>query len=350
MNFAILKNDESDSHELWVNACKDLNVKFQVIDLSKEDWLSHLRNDNFNCCLLRPPCKIYKFIELYKQRVRIINNFLKIPIFPSLKQVELYEDKRYLAYFLMAQKIPHPETKIFYYKKEALQYINKSRFPIVAKTSHGAGGTGVVVLKNLDDATKYVNRAFSKTGIKLNIGPNRVAGNLGTWIKKAKNVHYLFRKLKEYKDIYDDPQRGFVIFQEYIDHEYEWRIINIGGSFFGYKKMKIEEKASGAHKFEFSNPPSELLSFTRNICRKEEFDSMAFDIFVDSKRGYLVNELQTIFGQKSRNILWVNGRAGRYIYSDRNTWIFEEGEFNKNKSYNLRLEHVLKLLEKTGNG
>ena len=33
-------------------------------------------------------------------------------------------------------------------------------------------------------------------------------------------------------------------------------------------------------------------------------------------------------------------------YSQNKQWIFEEGNFNQNKSYNLRLEHAIKLIDK----
>jgi hypothetical protein len=37
----------------------------------------------------------------------------------------------------------------------------------------------------------------------------------------------------------------------------------------------------------------------------------------------------------------VDGKPGRYIWIN-NTWVFEEGDFNQNESYNLRVEHIIK--------
>ena len=42
------------------------------------------------------------------------------------------------------------------------------------------------------------------------------------------------------------------------------------------------------------------------------------------------------------HILEVDGRPGRYLYQD-GQWVFEEGMFNSNESYDLRLEVALKL-------
>ena len=40
----------------------------------------------------------------------------------------------------------------------------------------------------------------------------------------------------------------------------------------------------------------------------------------------------------------IDGKPGRYILKN-SKWIFEEGNFNKNNSYNLRLENVINLLQ-----
>jgi len=43
--------------------------------------------------------------------------------------------------------------------------------------------------------------------------------------------------------------------------------------------------------------------------------------------------------------MMVDGKPGRYIKKG-GKWIFEEGAFNQNESYNLRLEYVLDQLKK----
>ena len=349
LSFAILKNDEPDSHVRWEKACRRFKVDYHIVDLTREDWLHQLSDKGFDCCLLRPPCKLSKFIELYKQRVRIIDQYLEIPVFPSLSQVEIYEDKRYLSYFLKARNIPHPETKVFYYKDEALKYLGQVELPLVGKTSHGAGGTGVEILKTRKQAEAYVSKAFSRKGIKRAFGPNRVTGNVRKWARKARDLSHLFRKLKEYIDIYSDSQKGYVIFQQYIPHDFEWRVVNIGDAYFAYKKIKIGDKTSGAKSLENMNPSLDLLDFVRKICEREHFDSMAVDIFDDSEKGYIVNELQTIFGQKLSHILEVDGKSGRYVY-DYQRWVFQKGDFNTNESFDLRLQHVMKLMEQRKNG
>ena len=74
------------------------------------------------------------------------------------------------------------------------------------------------------------------------------------------------------------------------------------------------------------------------------FWSQAVDLFYDKDRGYLVNELQCFWGSKNPHQMIKDDKPGRFVYKN-NKWLFEEGKFNENNSYNLRLQHILKLLD-----
>jgi hypothetical protein len=71
---------------------------------------------------------------------------------------------------------------------------------------------------------------------------------------------------------------------------------------------------------------------------------MAVDLFEDGSGGYVVNELQTIFGHVQDHIMEVDGKPGRYIHQN-NQWVFEPGDFNTNESFDLRLKTAIELYE-----
>ncbi|MFX0203942.1 MAG: hypothetical protein ACFFCW_48210, partial [Candidatus Hodarchaeota archaeon] len=56
------------------------------------------------------------------------------------------------------------------------------------------------------------------------------------------------------------------------------------------------------------------------------------------------NEMQCFFGSENPHQMIITGTPGRYVY-EKSKWIFEQGNFNTNNSYDLRLEHVLKMLK-----
>jgi len=71
---------------------------------------------------------------------------------------------------------------------------------------------------------------------------------------------------------------------------------------------------------------------------------MAVDLFEDGRGGYLVNEMQCIFGHVQDYICAQDNEPGRFILKE-DSWVFEKGNFNTNLSYDLRLENLIGLLD-----
>lgn len=347
MRVAILQNEDKGSANKWKIACEKENITCDVIDITASDWLEKILLIKYDFLLSKPPGLLTHYKTMYDERLYIISKVLKIPVYPTYEECFIYENKKLLSYFLKANNIPHPSTQVFYSKEDAVKFTYHSNYPFVGKTSIGASGSGVTIIKNKKTAKKYILKAFSKKGIKRRFGPNRVTGSPKLWLEKAmKSPKLLLKKIKEYLGIYKHGERDFVIFQEFVPHEFEWRVVRIGESYFAHKKIKYKEKASGSKGIEYVNPPFSILNFSRELCEKHQFNFMALDIFEDSKSGFLVNEMQTIFGHVQDYILAVDGEPGRYIYKN-NSWIFEPGDFNTNESYDLRLKTALELHERS---
>jgi glutathione synthase/RimK-type ligase-like ATP-grasp enzyme len=341
MKVAILKNENPDSHIRWQTACESLGVNYEVIDMLSPKFIAKLKEISPTFCLAQPPGMVMLYKKMYDEKIYTIEKHLGIPVFPSYNEIVLHENKNALAYFLESKDIPHPKTTIFYCKTEALAFAESTDYPKVVKTSIGAAGSGVKILHSQNSALLYINTAFNK-GIARRFGPNRKTGNTKSWLLKAiKSPNYFFSKIKEYRSRAKDLQYGYVLFQEYIEHDFEWRCVKIGNSYFAYKKLKVNDKASGSKTFDYGAPPEELLNFTHNLCKENGFNFMAVDLFYNSN-GVFVNELQTVFGHKNPFICMVNNKTGRYILKNEQ-WVFEEGDFNENESYTLRLKEILML-------
>jgi glutathione synthase/RimK-type ligase-like ATP-grasp enzyme len=340
INLVILGNEDPDDHLLWIKACEKAEVNYRVVDLSKDDWLEQVQKEKFDYLLAKPPGLITKFKELYDERIYILERTLNYKIYPSAEEIFIYENKRFLAAWLNANKIPHPETYIFYNKTDAFEFLDKTKFPVIGKSNIGASGSGVHILKNKSQATEYTESIFSGKGAKQRVGPNFKKGNIF-----KRGLNYIFnpsqikKKLKLYKGIYNNKQSDFVIFQEFVQHEFEWRVVRIGDSFFAHKKMVKDEKASGSLIKGYENPPLDLIDFVKQITDKYKLFSQAVDVF-EFNGNYLVNEMQCIFGQSDAYQMKVDGVIGRYI-NQNGKWIFEAGDFNSNASYDLRLKWIL---------
>jgi glutathione synthase/RimK-type ligase-like ATP-grasp enzyme len=347
LKVSILRNEDQSSGKKWELACEKKGIDYDVIDLTASNWYTDIVGANADFLLLRPSGKFEHYKTLYDERLYIICKVVCWTTFPSYEECYIYENKRMLSYFLKAKDIPHPETRVFYAFKEANQFINSTTFPIVAKTSIGASGSGVQILKDKRSANKYLKTAFSAKGIKRRFGPNRVTGSPKGWALKAlKSPSFFLKKLKDYFAVYKHGQRDFVIFQKYIPHDFEWRVVKIGKSYFAHKKIKQNDKASGSKGIDYVNPPLKILNFVKELCEDNNFNFMAVDLFEDGKGGYLVNELQTIFGHVQDHIMAVDGIPGRYLLQN-DQWAFESGDFNTNESYDLRLQTAIDLFEES---
>lgn len=346
-NLAILTNEQPDDHYLWVAACEERKkeLNYTIVNLTSSDWLEKIKAEKFDYLLTKPSGLTSMFKQLYDERLSILVNELKILAFPTLGEVLIYENKRYFSFWLDAHDMPHPDTGVFYHRKEAVDFINRTNFPVVGKLNIGASGHGVEILKDIQAAREYIGEIFTK-GKTSRTGPNISKGNLfKRVVNKLKNPSEIVNRLKVYNAIASDRQKGYVILQEFIPHNFEWRVVRIGDSFFAHKKLLKKDKASGSLLKGYINPPLKLLDFVKEITDRFEFYSQAVDIFETNEGHYLVNEMQCIFGQSDPYQMLVNGKPGRYV-NIKGKWIFEEGIFNRKESYDLRLQYVLSQLNK----
>ncbi len=347
LHVAILQNEVPDDHLLWVHACAERSdfLTWEVVDITRADWLERMRATHFDALLATPPGWNTAFRILFDERLYILHRVLGIPVYPSFEEIQIYENKKYLAYWLAARGIPHPKTWVFYYREEALDFLAQSAFPLVVKTSIGGGGSGVVVLKDEKMARRYVENVFSGRGATLQVGPKwRKKGFWKRALRKLLHPDELQQKLQQYRLQRAEVQKDFVLFQAYVPHDFEWRVVRIGDSFFAHKKVKKGEKASGSLLKGYEDPPLALFDFVESITEPYGFLSQAVDLFeAPDGRGYLVNEMQCIFGQSDPYQMLVGGQPGRYRRLG-GAWVFEPGDFNRLECFALRVEHLLQWL------
>jgi Phosphoribosylglycinamide synthetase, ATP-grasp (A) domain len=344
----ILRNEVDDDHILWEKACEAMqeSIDWKVIDITKSNWLEQTVNERADGLLAVPSGYTTPFRILYDERVTILKTICGIPVFPGLEEISIFENKKFLSYWLAANKIPHPKTWVFYFEKEAMDFLNISSFPLVAKTNIGAGGNGVLILNSQTEAEKYIKDTFSGKGIKQKVGPKWAKKGFATRVfKKLLHPGELKLKMSKYRMLNSERQTDYVIFQEYIPHSYEWRCVRIGDSFFAHKKLKVQDKASGSLLKGYETPPFDLLDFVKQITDKRNFLSQAADIFIGKDGTYLVNELQCLFGQSDPYQMLIDGVPGRYCYKN-SRWVFEPGDFNRFESHLLRLETFIDILKK----
>ncbi|MBO1005299.1 RimK family alpha-L-glutamate ligase [Pseudogracilibacillus auburnensis] len=326
MKIGIL-NEFLQNEQQYIQACKDLDVDYEVINFISNDWIENIEKSACDIYLVRPSYKKDVWKRMYDERLYFLNKVMKKRIYPSYEEILLYENKKNMNYWLKLHKIVHPNTWIFYDKDEAKEFLHAYEdYPIVFKTSFGSSALGVRYIRNKREAFRLLNQVFTKWKFF-----NRGYTN---WYKTKYKLSY---------PLMDDKQYNFILFQEKLNVKHEWRMINVGGSYFGHHKLIQDGFHSGGGKMGWADPPEALLNLTKHICDIGNFSSMNVDIFEDDEGNYYVNELQSLFGSNHPSQMYVDGKPGRYIHKCANAkWVFEEGIFNTNGCYDLRVRDAIK--------
>jgi hypothetical protein len=309
-----------------IAACEELNIKYELLDFVSNQWLCNINQFKGDGILIRASGDKETNRQMFEEKVYHLAFDTSIPLYPSYEAIRLYENKKAQIYWMRINNIKHPDSFVFYTKEDALKYVNNSlNYPIVFKPNIGAKANGVVILRNKKKAIKVVNSLFTRLKF-FNVGYCKT--------KKIRGITV---------PIMDDRQFNYGIFQTYIDIKYEWRIIKVGNSYFGHQKLEHNGFHSGSGLVGWVNPPIRLLEMIKEISSKGNFNQMSLDVFEDHSGSFFVNEMQTYWGGVKPSQMIIDDKPCRYIYND-GEWKLEYGEFNQNRSWNLRVLDFVNIL------
>jgi len=307
--------DNSYLYAYNIAACRDLKVGYKVLDMFSPSWMEDILNSEYDAFLATPPTLLDQWHRLFEERLWVIVYELKKRVYPTFEELYLWESKRRMIYWMMAHRIPHPRSWIFLDYDEAVSFCDAIQYPIVLKLNKGASSNGVFILQSRKQARQLVKKLFS-----VGVVPRSSDKRNKEW--------------------------GTAIFQEYIPHNREWRIVRIGGSYLCRVKRVVGEFASGSGLVEWAKPLPGMLDFVRNITESSGFRCMSLDIFEnpfnDERGPFLVNELQTIVGFRE---IPETEDTGRWVFDqETKQWRFEPGVYHQNLLANLRVRDLLSLL------
>ena len=158
MKIAIHKGS-NDFSDRWIKYCYnnsipyklvnayDNNIVEQISDCTAFMW--HHYHDDYRDCLFAKQL----LYSLQKKGLKV---------FPNFNTTWHFDDKVGQKYLLEAINAPLVPSYVFYTKKDAIEWINKTTFPKVFKLRGGAGSANVKLAKHKNQAIKFVNKSFGK--------------------------------------------------------------------------------------------------------------------------------------------------------------------------------------------
>ena len=282
----------------WTKICRFLennNFSYEFFDLHAPDWIEKAAEFDVFVGILSS--ERYHLEEMHK-KFFILEKYLGKKCFPSFEHILIYENKTLEAYISEVKGIPFATAHIFNNKKDALDSLDKLKFPIVSKIDPGSGSTGVELVHNQKQAHRIIEKVFSSRG-------------------RATYTLY-FR------------QKNYIYFQDFIPNDgFDIRVIIVSNWAFGYYR-KVPEgdfRASGMNLVEKRELPQEAVLIAWNANKIINSPLLVVDMVHGLDGQYHVIEFSPICQMQFPEQLHVNGIPGVYIIEDDGNIHFQQGKY-----------------------
>jgi len=247
--------------------------------------------------------------DVYRYRAQtilpIIENFYKIKCLPNQDTCWHYDDKIKQFFMLESQGVPVVNSRVFWDKPSASNWINnEAEFPFVFKLTGGAGSSNVVMIKSKADAVKVADEIFNK-GIKPFEVP--VRGNLQNkislkrYIKQQIKPYYHKYILKIEPHLNWNKQKNYFYVQEFLPgNTHDTRVTTIGNRTFAFRRFvrKNDFRASGSNDWSLDRGAIDMrmVKIAQEVSKALNFQVMAYDFIYDKNQDPVIVEISYTYG------------------------------------------------------
>lgn len=289
-----IHNDNTGFHPRWAAYCDSHNVAYKRVNCHASNLIEQLKD-----------CKVLFWHHnhgsskdlLIAKPILFALEHAGIKVFPNFKTGWHFDDKVSQKYLFEALRIPHVKTEAFVQKKDAMEFLKHSSFPVVFKLKRGAGSKNVQLVRNFSSGKKLVSKAFGK-GFR----PIDARGFLqDTFSKFLKGKNSFVQLLKAFAHLWVPfeleksvgREKGYVYFQEFIpNNDFDIRVIVIGNRAFAIKRLVRENdfraSGSGSILYEKDEFNDETIKFAFEISEKFDSDCIAYDFVYKNDKPLLV--------------------------------------------------------------
>jgi hypothetical protein len=210
-------------------------------------------------------------------------------------------------YLLEALKTDLVRTWVFYDKKTALDWTEKTTFPKVFKLRGGAGSQNVRLVRTKSDAHSLINIAFGK-GFPAYDAFGSVKERIRRWRIGKTDA---FDVLKGFARLVKPPryakvmgnEMNYIYFQEFLpNNDSDTRIIVIDGKAFALKRMVREKdfRASGSGMFKYEREvfDERCVQLSFDYTKKLNAQCVAYDYVFDQNNNPKLVEISYGFANK----------------------------------------------------
>jgi glutathione synthase/RimK-type ligase-like ATP-grasp enzyme len=291
----------------WAACLEARGIQVRWVDLTRPDAIAQVAGCDG---------AMWRFGHLPEDRrvaprvLSAIEQVLGIPVFPDHRTAWHYDEKVSQYYLLTGAGFPMPETWIFWDRERALRWAETATYPKIFKLSAGSSGLNVVRVASADAAAALIERMFG-AGIAGGLveepapaAPSPLPARRALVRRARAAVRELLGRPAWAPAPPPPPrwdvERGYAYFQEWIDHDFDTRIITIGERAFGYLRMPFPgdfraSRSFGPRDYDPGKVDPRAVALALDVSRRLGFQAMAFD-FMHVRGAPVILEMSYTFG------------------------------------------------------
>lgn len=293
---AIHHRDGSFSNR-WIDYCNSNNINYKIVNCFDSDIINQLRD--CEALLWHHHHGNLKDVLASKPILSALEHG-GIKVFPNHNTSWYFDDKVAQKYLLEAIEAPMVPSHVFYDKSVALDWAESTDYPKVFKLKGGAGSANVKLVKNKNECSQLINKAFG-AGFKQFDGKAYFIDSIKKYKSGTKNkfgvIKAFGRMIISTKYNKTAPkERGYAYFQDFLpNNNSDIRIIVIGNKAFGLKRMvrKGDFRASGSGEitYSISEIDTRCVSIAFFVSKLLKSQCLAFDFIFDENHNPLIVEI-----------------------------------------------------------
>ena len=317
-----IHNSKTGFHSRWITYCKKNNIPYKIVNCYDSDIIDQLKD--CDALMWHHSHSHPKDILLAKQLLFSLEQS-GIEVFPDFKTAWHFDDKVGQKYLLEAIDAPLVQSYVFYSKKSALQWVEKTSFPKVFKLRGGSGSANVKLVKDRSEAVILVSKSFGK-GFRqyeplINLKER--------WRKYRNGLTDAYDVFKGVLRFYKEPEfsktigyeRGYIYFQDFIpDNTFDIRVIVINNKAYALKRMVREGdfKASGSGTMTFDKEEFDerCIKIAFKTTKKLNAQCLAYDFVLDNNKpliveisfGFAIEAYDSCPGYWDQDLNWYQGK------------------------------------------
>ncbi len=291
--------------ERWIKYCINNNIPYKIVEAYENDIINQVSD----CDIFMWHHSNYDYRDaLFAKQLLYSLQTAGLKIFPDFYTTWHFDDKVGQKYLLESISAPLVPTYVFYTKKEALDWIDKTTYPKVFKLRGGSGSSNVQLVKTKKQARKIAKKAFGR-GFSQFDRINHFKFRYDNFKNGKEDFSAILKGIARlfvgsaYGNNFT-KEKGYVYFQEFIpNNNFDTRVIVIGDKAYALKRMTRDNdfRASGSGRilYDKEHIDERCVRISFDVNRKLKCQSIAYDYVFDEKNNPLIVEISYGFDVKA---------------------------------------------------